>query len=185
VFEALKKVRKKRNVDEIDDISNGNRAIDFKSSEELNERCWSIPSQIKIKTITGITNITEDYCENCDSFGKNCSYQIPLSKYMPDETISVIFNSVVQTCSSVMPYTPCPVANEIDQELLQSSTNPSILSSSQNQISIDVKSNKISYHRFRLKTGSSEVADLCQEPRSEAGKSFVEINLKIYRVCDG
>lgn len=185
IVEAVKSMRKKRNVNEIDDISSGNRAIDFKSSEELNERCWSIPSHIKIKTITGITNITEDYCENCDSFGKNCSYQIPLSKYMPDETISVIFNSVVQTCSSVMPYTPCPVANEIDQEIVQSSTNPSVLSSTQNQISIDVKSNKISYHRFRLKTGSSQVADLCQEPRSEAGKSFVEINLKIFRVCDG
>eukprot|EP00092_Neocalanus_flemingeri_P045273 GFUD01050507.1.p1 GENE.GFUD01050507.1~~GFUD01050507.1.p1 ORF type:complete len:1315 (+),score=258.40 GFUD01050507.1:90-4034(+) len=187
VVEAVKSMRKKRNVNENEDISSGNRANDFKPSEDINQRCWSSPSQIKIKTRIGITNITEEYCDNCDSYRKNCTYNIPLSQYMPDESISIIFSSPVKTCSSIIPYTPCPVVNEIDQEMLQSSTNPSIDSTNptQHQISIDVKSNKISYHRFRLKIGSGQETDLCEESRSEAGKSFVEINLKIYRVCDG
>jgi len=187
VVEAVKSMRKKRNVHENDDISGGNRANDFKPAEDLEQRCWLSPSQIKIKTRVGITNITEDYCDNCDSFGKNCSYDIPLSKYMPDETISVIFTSPVKTCYTYFPVTPCPLVNEIDQQLQQSSTNPSQDSSNptQHQVSIDVKSNKISYHRFRLRIDSGQETNLCQEPKSEAGKSFVEINLKIYRVCDG
>lgn len=187
VVEVSKSMRKKRNVHDNEDISNGNRANDFKTSENLSQRCFSVPSHIQIKSKVGITNITEEYCENCDPFGKNCSYGIPLSKYMPDETITVIFNSPVKACASYVPFTPCPVVNEIDQELLQSSTNPSIDSTSRtrNQVSVDVKSNKISYHKFRLQIDSGQESNLCQKARSEVGKSFVEINLRIYRVCDG
>jgi len=189
IVEAVKSMRKKRNVHENDDISSGNRANDFKPSEDFNERCWSIPSQLKIElpTQNRTTSITEDYCENCDSFGKNCSYHIPISKYMPDETIIIKFPSEVQTCSSHTPYTPCPVANEIDQPFLQSSTNPSVVAtnSNPNQAVIDVKSNKISFHKFRLKVGTQQGTNLCEKAKTEAGKSFVEINLKIYRVCDG
>jgi len=189
IAEAVKSMRKKRNVHENDDISSGNRANDFKPSEDLSDRCWSLPSQLKLElpTQNRSASITEDYCENCDSFGKNCSYHIPISKYMPDESIIIKFPSEVQTCASLTPYTPCPVANEIDQPFLQSSTNPSVVATNlnQNQAVIDVKTNKISFHRFRLKVGPHQVNDLCREPKSEAGKSFVEINLKFYRVCDG
>merc|ERR1711874_111453 len=50
IVEAVKSMRKKRNVHENDDISSGNRANDFKPSENINQRCWSVPSQIKVRT---------------------------------------------------------------------------------------------------------------------------------------
>lgn len=186
IADTVKTLRRKRNVQENEDISSGNRANDFKPSEAFDQRCWSVPSQIGIKTRFGFTNITQDYCEDCDSIGKNCTYQIPLSKHMPDETIKILFQTKVQKCSSTIPYTPCPVANEVDQDL---STNPSILSSSNSKSSteflIDVKSSKISNHKFRMNVGTREPVDLCHEQLTEVGKSFVEINLMIYRVCNG
>ena len=109
---------------------------------------------------------------------------------MPDEFIYLNFSAPVIECQTPGPITPCPAANVIEQEDEVSSQQNRNLSRpvadgsrSKNLVSIDVKSNVLSFHKFRAKLtvegGQDPSTDLCTEPAFNAGKSFVEVSLKI------
>ena len=170
VADLVKNLRRKRNVPSNTDID----------SRKLSNICYQPVAQIKVKTSSGIVNMTQDYCQDCDSTPGNCSYSIPLSRYLRDIYIGVIFSAPVIQCSSFTPPTVCPSVNDINTTFQETS---SVTDSESHQVNIEA--HKVSYYKFRISLDNSTEqpsANICQETRLE---KFIEFNLKFYRDCRG
>ena len=133
---------------------------------------------ISLVTRAGVYNLTEEYCTDCDSEQGNCSYSVPVSRYMPDPSFTIIFSSPVTQCEVNTPPTLCSRLNDVESTLTSSSSD-------QDQHQVIVEANKVSFHRFRTARTSESVTsvdNICQETRSV---KFNEFNIKFYRDCNG
>merc|ERR1719510_1863481 len=120
-------------------------------------------SEVRVKTLAGVFPLTEAYCQQCRSVGNNCSYNIPLSKHAPDTQVAILFKVPVEQCSS------------------SSSINNNIVSAPEAvEVLLDVPAGQnVSHHRFRLSPGPQS-SNLCIKTTPA---TFVEINLRLYRLC--
>jgi len=172
VADLVKNLRRKRNVPSNSDMDEDTR--------KLSNLCYQSVAQIKVKTTSGIVNLTRDYCQDCDSSPGNCSYSIPLSRYLRDINIGVIFSTPVMQCSSITPPTVCPSVNDINTTFQQT---PSVVNPDSHQVNIEA--HKVSYYKFRISLDNSTeqpLASICQDTRLD---KFIEFNLKFYRDCRG
>ena len=146
--------------------------------------CFQPNSQIRIKTSSGIYNITEEYCDSCDNNTSVCSYSIPLSKYLHDEIIGVVFGvptNKVTHCSINRSPLVCPGVNDITPRY-KDFTETVDIPRDTNENEIKVEAHRESYHKFRISQSNESITNLCEENNSE---NFVEINIKLYRDCNG
>ena len=158
-------LRRKRNVSDNEDLSSGNRA-----SHSLTAVCLEERSEVRVKTQAGTFPLTEAHCHQCRSSGNNCSYNIPLSPHAPDTQVAVLFKVPVEQCSSPSSSSsPSSINNEIV-------SGPEAV-----EILLDVPAGQsVTQHRFRISPGPAQSSNLCVKTTPA---TFVEINLRLYRVC--
>lgn len=149
--------RKKRNVSDNEDLSSGNRA-----SQPVTTSCLEARSEVRVRTRAGTVTLTEAYCQNCQTtVSNNCSYEIPLSKHMPDTQIAILFKVPVEQCQ--------PTRHTVEG-----------LTEDSYQVLVDVPAGQnVTQHTVRISPGSQS-EELCG---LTSPATFLEINLKLYRVC--
>ena len=156
-------LRRKRNVSDNEDLSSANRA-----SHPVSAPCMEERAEVRVKTLAGVFSLTENYCQHCRSAGNNCSYNIPLSKYAPDTQVAILFKVPVEHCSSSSSSSTPSLNNDI------------VSAPEAVEVLLDVPAGQnVTHHRFRISPGPQS-SDLCIKTTPA---TFVEINLRLYRVC--
>ena len=170
VADIVKNLRRKRNVPSSNSLGDKEANI-----------CLEPLASVRVKTRSGEVNLTSDYCDNCSVSG-NCSFSVPLSRYMPDTAIALVFTAPVIQCEVAAPPTVCPGLNDINQRFAEQPPPTSSLGEEDNQVSVEA--HKLSHYKFRILRDSSQgsLVDLCHETRLD---KFVEFNFKFYRDCRG
>ena len=164
VADLVKNLRRKRNVP-----SNN-------VGTKLANVCLEPLASVRVRTSSGEVNLTSEYCDNCSVSG-NCSYSVPLSRYMPDLSLGLVFAAPVTQCEAPAPPTQCPDIHQRFQETQTTTLSEDLLQAS-------VEAHKISHYKFRIlrEPGQGSIGDLCHETRLD---KFIEINFKFYRDCRG
>ena len=183
IIEDSVKPQQHKNVADI--VKNLRRKRNVPSSNSLGDKetniCLEPLASVRVKTRSGEVNLTSEYCDNCSMSG-NCSFSVPLSRYMPDTNIALVFTAPVIQCEVSAPPTVCPGLNDINQRFAEQPPPASSLGEEDNQVSVEA--HKLSHYKFRILRDNSQgsLVDLCHETRLD---KFVEFNFKFYRDCRG
>ena len=170
VADIVKNLRRKRNVPSTNSVGDKETNI-----------CLEPLASVRVRTRSGEVNLTSEYCDNCSVSG-NCSFSVPLSRYMPDTTIGLVFSAPVTRCEVVTPPTVCPGLNDINQRFAEQPPSSSSLGDPETDNQVSVEAHKLSHYKFRILRDPSQgsLVDLCHETRQD---KFVEFNFKFYRDC--
>ena len=169
VADIVKNLRRKRNVPSSNSVGDKEANI-----------CLEPLASVRVKTRSGEVNLTSEYCENCSVTG-NCSFSVPLSRYMPDTAIALVFTGPVTRYEVISPPIVCPGLNDINQRFAEQQPTSS-LGDPEEDYQVSVEAHKLSHYKFRMLRESSQgsLVDLCHETRLD---KFVEFNFKFYRDC--
>ncbi|XP_022907094.1 myelin regulatory factor-like protein isoform X1 [Onthophagus taurus] len=179
------KTRQKRDVDDINDKENTYDG----TPDETN------PLRITIQGKNFSTDITRDYLLEEDGLGmSNFTYDVPISKYMPDSYVRVVFrahqrNVVVEQCHSTR-LRPCsspmmsPNENKtqnggytVDENVPVQMINDHVF-----VFEVDMTDSQAKIMTYRHTQRQNQ--NICKISPSKLGLEFTEYNFKFYRPCD-
>ncbi|XP_019878240.1 myelin regulatory factor-like protein isoform X3 [Aethina tumida] len=129
------------------------------------------------------TTLTETY----QTYHSNFSYLVPISKYMPDEFVNLIFRSrtanvkEIEYCYNNYKQYECPT--EEDRTHKVNENNPSQLLSLRSII-FEVDMRDFRYKWLTYRASLKQTQNTCKLSNTKLGLEFIEYNFIFYRHCD-
>ncbi|XP_046647538.1 myelin regulatory factor-like isoform X2 [Daphnia pulicaria] len=134
---------------------------------------------------------SDEYIRCLNGDAVNYTYGIPLSKHMPDRSLTLQFhftNSISfqpDQCTSPVRLGACPDGQRDTMGANSIQRGPTLnhVDSVARTFFIDVGRSSIVAYRFRFPVLRGDTVDLCSKPNTSLGEKYVEYNLVFYRVC--
>jgi len=135
---------------------------------------------------------SNEYIRCLNDHATNYTYGIPLSKHMPDPSLTLQFHFTTaitlqpEQCSSPVRLGACPDGQRDPLGANSIIRGPTVnhADSVARSFFVDVGRSSIVAYRFRFPVSRGDAADLCDKPSASVGDKFVEYNLVFYRLCD-
>ncbi|XP_045029018.1 myelin regulatory factor isoform X2 [Daphnia magna] len=134
---------------------------------------------------------SDEYIRCLNGDAVNYTYGIPLSKHMPDRSLTLQFHFTnsfslqPDQCTSPVRLGACPDGqwDPMGANSIQRGPTLNHVDSVARTFFIDVGRSSIVAYRFRFPVLRGDTVDLCSKPNTSAGGEYVEYNLVFYRVC--
>ncbi|GAB6021651.1 hypothetical protein CHUAL_004235 [Chamberlinius hualienensis] len=163
----------------------GNNDKPVRQKREVNNRLHTMVEGIRL--IEFNESITEEYCSNCKE--GNFTYRIPISRYMPQQPLSLEFTLsnasgvFVDICQTGNKVTECSLSQmPINTDLKIGPTNERKTEELTPAWVLPIGSFVESSYMFRVTTIENHV-EACKASSSLANVQFVEYNFVFYRTC--